>query len=189
MTSSSNPLAEDLHYVREAIDRRGRQRPIPPAIAWAVAVYVAVGYTLLDVNPSRGGLFLGVAGIALGPVCWFLGRRDSVRSGEYDRLEVRRIGLHWLSIVLAIAGVIALGVSRHVDGQVVGQFIALTIGVIYFLAGVHFDRNFLWLGPVLMAGSIAISYVPHYGWTSLGAVIALGLIVPTFFRPRAAAAA
>jgi len=187
MTSSSNPLVEDLQYVRQAVDRRGTQRPIPPVIAWAVAIYVVVGYSLLDFNPRYGGLFLMFGGIALGPICWVLGRRESARTGEYDRLEVRRIWLHWVSIVLAIAGVVTLGVSRHLDGQVIGQFIALTIGVVYFLAGVHFDRNFLWLGPVLMAGSIAIGYVPRYGWTSLGAVIALGLVLPTFFRPRAVA--
>jgi hypothetical protein len=184
--TSPNPLAEDLHYVRQAVDRRGRQQPIPPTIAWAVAIYVLVGYTLLDLNPSRGGLFLLIGGLALGPICWFLGRRESLRSGEYDREEARRIWLHWFSILLAIGGVVALGVTRHVDGQVIGQYMALTIGVIYFLAGVHFDRNFLWLGPLLMAGSVAIGYVPRYGWTSLGAVIALGLVLPTLFRRRAA---
>jgi hypothetical protein len=67
---------------------------------------------------------------------------------------------------------------------VVGQYIALTIGIIYFLGGVHFDRNFLWLGPLLMAGAIAITYVPHYGWTTLGALVALGLVAPTWFRSK-----
>ncbi len=37
-----------------------------------------------------------------------------------------------------------------------------------------------------MAGAIAITYVPHYGWTALGALVALGLVVPTWFRTRSA---
>ena len=61
------------------------------------------------------------------------------------------------------------------------------IGLDYFLAGVHFDRNFLWLGPVLMAGGILVGLFPQYGWTGLGVVIALGLIVPTLFGFAAAA--
>ena len=56
------------------------------------------------------------------------------------------------------------------------------IGLVYFLAGVHFDRQFLWLGPVLMIGGVVVGLVPHYGWTCLGAIIAIGLVVPTFFR-------
>jgi hypothetical protein len=69
------------------------------------------------------------------------------------------------------------------------------IGVVYYLAGVHMDRWFLVLGPILMIGGVVVGLVPHYGWTMLGAVIALGLIAPTFFRrsrqetPHVAAAA
>jgi hypothetical protein len=153
-----------------------------------VALYVLVGYTLLDINPGWAGWFFMVAGVILGLGCWFVGKGEAVREGEYDRAEVTRIWLHWFSIVLAIAGVIALAVTRGLQGPIVGQLIVLTIGLIYFLGGVHFDRNLLWLGPVMMAGGIAIGYVPRYGWTALGVVIALGLTVPTLLRARRPAA-
>jgi hypothetical protein len=187
--SQAQQATEDLRFVRQAVDRRERSRAIPTPIAWIVAIYVVVGYTLLDVNPNWASLFFLVGGLAMAVIFPIVGRRMSRQEGEFDRAEVIRINLHWLSILLAIVGVIALGIVRHVDGQTIGQFIALTIGLIYFLAGVHFDRNLLWLGPSLMAGAIAITYVPHYGWTALGALVALGLVVPTFFRTRSVTAA
>jgi hypothetical protein len=182
--SQAQQIGEDLRYVRDAVTRRERSQHIPTPIAWIVAIYVAVGYTLLDVNPLLGGRFLAIGGLAMGGLFWVFGRRESRRSGEYDRAEVRKLTLHWASILLAIIGVVALGVARHIDGQAIGQFIALTIGLIYFLGGVHFDRNLLWLGPLLMGGAVAITYVPHYGWTALGTLVALGLVVPTWFRTR-----
>jgi hypothetical protein len=187
--SQAQQATDDLHFVRQAVDRRERSRNIPTPIAWTVASYVLVGYTLLDFNPAWASLFFAIAGVGMGVLFPLLGRRMSRQEGEFDRAEVVRLNLHWGSILLAIAGVIALGIARHVEGQTIGQFIALTIGLIYFLGGVHFDRNLLWLGPLLMAGAVAITYVPHYGWTALGALVALGLVVPTWFRTRSATAA
>src|SRR5258707_1963686 len=184
--SQAQQATEDLQFVRQAVDRRERSRNIPTPIAWIVAIYVLVGYALVDINPIWASWFFASAGVAMGVVFPLIGRRMSRQEGEFDRAEVVRLNLHWGSILLAIIGVIALGVVRHVDGQTIGQFIALTIGLIYFLGGVHFDRNLLWLGPLLMAGAIAITYVPHYGWTALGALVALGLVVPTWFRARSA---
>jgi hypothetical protein len=74
-------------------------------------------------------------------------------------------------------------------GTVGGQLIVVMIGLVYFLAGVHFDRNLLWLGPVLVAGGVLVGLVPRYGWTGLGVVIAAGLVIPTLFPPRRGATA
>jgi H+/Cl- antiporter ClcA len=186
--SQAHQASDDLQYVRQAVFRREQSRGIPVSIAWMVAVYVVVGYTMLDFNPRWASLFFAVGGLAMGVLGWIFGKHNSHISGEYDRDEVRKSMLHWLSILLAIAGVIALSIARHLPGQVVGQFIALTIGLIYFLGGVHFDRNLLWLGPLLMAGAVAITYVPHYGWTALGLLVGLGLVVPTWFRNKTPAA-
>ena len=113
----------------------------------------------------------------MAPIGWLLGRRFGEQTGEYDRVEIRKSMLHWFSILLAIAGIAALCIARHIEGQVVGQFIAMTIGLIYFLGGVHFDRNLLWLGPLLMAGAVAITWVPNHGSTTLGLLVGLGLVV------------
>ena len=183
--SQVQQLGDDLNYVRQAVTRREKSQHIPTPVAWMVAIYVVVGYTLLDIHPGWAGIFFAVGGLAMGAIGWMFGRRASVQTGEYDRAEVRKSWLHWGSILLAVIGVMALSMARGIEGQVVGQFVALTIGLIYFLGGVHFDRNFLWLGPLLMAGAVAITYVPHYGWTALGVLVALGLVAPTWFRGKA----
>jgi hypothetical protein len=187
--SQAQQATDDLRFVRQAVDRREKPRNIPAPIAWIVAIYILIGYCFLDINIHLASRFFFIGGVAMGILFPLVGRRMSRREGEFDRAEVIRLNLHWGSILLAIAGVIALGIVRHVEGQTIGQFIALTIGLIYFLGGVHFDRNLLWLGPLLMAGAIAITYVPHYGWTALGALVALGLVVPTWFRTRSTTAA
>lgn len=186
--TQAHQMGEDLQFVRQAIKQRERSRNVPTFVAWTVAIYVVAGYTLLDVRPQWAGIFFAAGGVAMGVLFAVFGKLIARQSGEYDRAEMIRLNLHWGSILLAIAGVIALGVTRHVDGQTIGQFIALAIGLIYFLGGVHFDRNLLWLGPAMMAGAIAITYVPHYGWTALGLVVGLGLVIPTLLRRKPLAA-
>jgi hypothetical protein len=182
--SQAQQFSDDLQFVRQAVVRREQSQHIPTPIAWMVAIYVVIGYTLLDFNPNWASLFFAIGGLAMGVLGWIFGHRSSHHTGEYDRAEVRKSILHWLSILLAIAGVAALSIARDLHGQVVGQLIAMTIGLIYFLGGVHFDKNLLWLGPLLMAGAVAITYVPHYGWTALGLLVGLGLVIPTWFHPR-----
>jgi hypothetical protein len=184
-------MHEDLKFVREAVDRHDREPPRVASVYYVWAAYVLVGYTMLDFAPRYAGWFFMVAGIVGGIISTVVGKRASRLAGEIARQEGRREALHWIGgILLAIAAAIALAVVLPLPGQMAGQLVAVMIGLVYFLAGVHFDRNFLWLGPLLMVGGILVGMVPRYGWTSLGIVVALGLVVPTLFprRPRTAAA-
>jgi hypothetical protein len=184
-------MHEDLKFVRDAVARHDQPPRRPVLVYYVWAAYVLLGYTLLDFAPSVAGWFFLVGGVLGGVMSAALGRRAAQQAGEYDRAEMRRTALHWAGgIVLAIVGAMALAaVIPALRGQAAGQLIVVMIGLVYFLAGVHFDRNFLWLGPVLIVGGIVVGFVPHYGWTSLGVVIALGLVVPTLFPPHRSSAA
>ncbi len=103
--SQAQQATEDLQFVRQAVHRRERSRNIPTPIAWTVAIYVLVGYALLDINPIWASWFFAIAGVAMGVVFPLIGRRMSRREGEFDRAEVVRLNLHWGSILLAIIGV------------------------------------------------------------------------------------
>ena len=180
-------LRSDLRFVRHAVDRRETpyRTPAPILITWGV--YVLIGYALLDVRPAAAGWFFLVGGIVGGVLSMWFGRRAARREGVVDPAEGLRHALHWGSILLGAMAAIALAVARpELRGPVVGQVIALIVGVVYFLGGVHFDRRFLWLGLILMAGAVTISFVPRYGWTALGALVGCGLIVPAMFHRRAA---
>jgi hypothetical protein len=179
-------LHEDLKFVRQAVARREERPRRAVSIYYVWAVYVLVGYALLDFNPRWAGWFFMIGGFVGGVLSQLIARRHVAQAGEYDRAESRRETLHWLGgLLLAIGSVIALAVTvPGLRGQVAGQMVAIMIGLVYFLSGVHFDRNFLWLGPVLIAGGVLVGLAPNYGWTALGVVVALGLVVPTFFPPR-----
>jgi hypothetical protein len=178
-------IQEDLHFVRQAVTRHDQHRR-HPSILWVVAAYVLIGYTLLDFHPLLASWFLGIAGVALWPVQALLGRNAARRDGEYDRATVLRIRLHWGGgISVAVVAAMALAaIVPSLRGPVMGQLIVVMIGLVYFLGGVHLDRQFLWLGPVVIAGGVLVGFVPNYGWTALGVVIAAGLVIPTFFGPH-----
>jgi hypothetical protein len=179
-------IHDDLKFVREAVSRHDRQPPRATSIYWIWAVYVLVGYTMLDLAPNYAGWFFLIGGIVGGIISAIIGKRASQQAGEIARADARREALHWFGgIVLIFAGVFGLAtVIPALRGPAGGQLIAVMFGFLYFFTGVHFDRNFLWLGPVLMAGGIVVGMVPRYGWTGLGIIVALGLVVPTLFPRR-----
>ena len=179
-------LHEDLKFVRQAVTRHERPPRNSPLIYYVWAVYVLVGYTMLDFARPMAGWWFLAGGIVGGVLSSVLAKRAAKLQGEYDRDEVHRSVFHWAGgILLAIGSAIALAVViPALRGPGMGQLIVVMIGLVYFLSGVHFDRNFLWLGPVLIVGGVLVGLVPRYGWTSLGVVIAAGLVVPTLFPPR-----
>lgn len=186
--TAPNPIHEDLHFIRQAVARRERNPASPAPILYLWAVYVLIGYTLLDFNTRAAGWFFLFGGLGGGVLSGMLGRRAAMQAGEHDRELGRRMALHWSAIILAFISLAALSmVLPQLRGQAFGQVFVVMIGLIYFTAGIHLDRHFLWLGPVLIAGGVVVGLVPHYGWTGLGVVIALGLVVPSFFGRRQAA--
>src|SRR5262245_15087519 len=136
MATQSEQIGEDLRFVRDAVAKRDARHAMPSAIGVFWAAYVLIGYPLLDYDPKVGGMFLMIAGILGGILSGWLGRRDALRRGERDDAEARREGAHWFSLLIAIVAVIALSIIQGVSGNVMGQYITLMVGVVYFLAGV-----------------------------------------------------
>ncbi|HEX4795066.1 MAG TPA: hypothetical protein VH370_14830 [Humisphaera sp.] len=184
--TESHQLQDDLRFVRNAVHRRDSSSKTPPAIYYVIAVYVLIGYAMIDVVPKYCGLFFFIGGILVGVIGAQIGRRAAKQTGEEDAAKSRTEGLHWGGgIILAVISTAALAVVMPPLRSTLGsQVLVVMIGIVYFLGGVHFERHFLWLGPVLIAGGVLVGFVPHYGWTMLGAIIALGLVVPTFFPAR-----
>jgi hypothetical protein len=181
---SEAQLENDLAYVRRAVERQ-RRVASPAGIMWLWAAYVLLGYALLDQNERAGGLFLAIAGPICGVISWIIGAAAARREGERDAREGKIEALHWCSILLGIAAIVALAAIHPIlRSNLGGQLIVVVIGMVYFLYGVHRDRAFLFLGPILIAGGVAVSFIPVYPWTLLGIVIAAGLVTPTFFRRR-----
>jgi hypothetical protein len=184
--TQSDQLQQDLRFVRRAVEQHGRRRYASPrGILWLWAAYVLVGYTWLDFNPRGGGLFLLIAGVVCGFLSGLIGKAAAAKAGERDAEEGRIQFLHWITIFIGIAAVLTLAaINPILRSNVGGQMIVIVVGIVYFLYGVHRDPHFLWLGVLLIAGAIGISFVPAYPWTSLGVVIAVGLVIPTLLPRR-----
>jgi hypothetical protein len=155
---------------------------MPSVIGVYWATYVLIGYVMLDFSPQAGGMFLMIAGIVGGLFSGWVGNRQALRRGELDRQQGRREALHWASLFVAITAVIVLSLIQHVRGNVVGQYVTLMVGIVYFLAGVHYDRKFIWLGLLMIVGTIGISFLPRFGWSALGILMAGGLLVASFLN-------
>src|SRR3954463_16715697 len=106
--SETRQIEEDLRYVREVVARRERTPDRPVLIYYVWAVYVLVGYSLIDLAPAYSGWFFLIGGVVGGVLSAVIGRNLGRRRGELDG-DGRRAALHWMAgIVLAMVGVLAL---------------------------------------------------------------------------------
>ena len=170
-------IRDDLSFVRDAIARREKTQFAFTAPYYIWAVYVLIGYTLLDINAHWANAFFLLGWIPAGAATGIAKHFWVRKRGELDAAMSHKAKLHFMwGGLLASAAVIALACCEpSFRGPVTGQVAVILFGMIYFLAGVHLDRSFLWLGPVLIVGGIVVGFFPHHGWTGLGLVIAAGL--------------
>ncbi len=134
---------------------------------------------MIDVSPRDANWFFFLAWFPGVAATMLVARRWMRRWGVVDRQGTWRAQLHWFGgSILSVAAVIALAMAvPSVRGVPIGQISVILFGMLWFTAGIHLDRTFLVLGPLFMAGGIAVGFVPHHGWTALGWLTALGLIV------------
>jgi hypothetical protein len=184
--TETDQIRDDLSFVRAAVARRDSSplRFSTPYYFWAV--YVLIGYSLLDINPAWANWFFSLAWVPVVAACGIAEHFWKIRHGEINRETDQKITRHFFyGSVLAVAAVIGLACCNPAfRGPVTGQVMVVLLGIIYFLAGVHLDPSFLWLGPVLIVGGVTVGLVPHYGWTALGIVIAGGLCAAAMINAR-----
>lgn len=184
MTTTPDPVtppspttaAADLAFVAAAIRRREVDvTPLPIALFWAI--YTVVGFTLVDFLPRYCGLWFGPAGIFGAIFSAWVGHRYAKSGGVISNTDGTRQMLHWGSILLGIFAAIGIVRGSNLPMLVASQITVLTVGLIYFLAGVHFDRRYLPLGLILVIGSVVTGFVDKYAWTGLGVLVAVGLVL------------
>src|SRR5687768_13792819 len=95
-------MHEDLRFVKEAVVRHDRQQPRAASIYYIWAVYVLVGYTMLDVAREYAGWFFLIGGIVGGILSAIIGKRASQQAGEIAREDARRETLHWFGGIFLI---------------------------------------------------------------------------------------
>lgn len=169
----------DLAYVADALRRRETDvSPWPIQVAWAI--YTAVGFTFVDFLPLYCSWWFFGAGIANMVFCVVVGKRYAREMGDDDSLRRRRVGTHWSACFLGIIPLVFIVNMKHVDPPVISQLVILVIGIVYFLAGVHFDRRYYPLAYMLLIGSVVTGLPAHGIWTGLGVLVGAGLVALAF---------
>jgi len=177
-------VKSDVSYVREILQVSERDQG-PVAIYYLWAALVLVGFPLVDFAPGYVvGLYWAIAAPLGFVISAFLGWRDSQRRGQVRRDVGIRYGLHWLGMMVAIFSAAALGATGAIAQQEVGRVILLIITLAYFLSGVHLDRPMLWVGLLMMAGYLALFFIPAYVWTILGILVAVALTITGLIERR-----
>jgi len=180
-------LENDLGYVREVVRKLEHERS-PAGVYLLWAAIVLAGFALVDFAPKRVGFFWLVAGPLGGLISARLGWRQSVRRGEVRREEGIRWALHWGGMMAAILLAVPLAVTGVIQSRGFGNVILLVVALTYFLAGVHLERPLAWIGTLMAVGYLALFFIPAYGWTFVGLLVAAGLAATPIIGGRESAA-
>ena len=181
--STTKQLTDDLEYLGGLL--RKSERGASPFIIYALwAALVLVGFSMVDFAPHRVGLFWLIAGPLGGVASAILGHRYGIRIGQLSRQEGLRQGWHWSGLMLAILLAVPLGLTGAIAWPVLSRVFLLIIALAYFLAGVHLERPLKWVGIVMLAGYVGLFFIPAYGWTLLGILVSLSLLVSGLVERR-----
>jgi hypothetical protein len=185
--SKVDQIGEDLRFVSQAVNRQKRGfELVCGSVYYVWAAYIAIGYTLIDVDYRAANWFFALAWIPGALVTAWVAKYWRERVGEKNYQLIRRAQLHWfVGSLLCCAAVIGLACTQPaIRGVPTGQISVLLFGILWFTAGIHLDRTFLVLGPLFMVGGIFVGMVPHHGWTILGWLAALGLVIAGILASR-----
>lgn len=179
----SSSTESDIQYVRSLVDKSDTGS-FPGSIYLLWALIVLPGFGLIDFAPRATGLFWMIAGPGGGLLSWFLGHRAGLRIGQLDREEGIRHALHWGGMMFLVVLAVALAGFGYIQGRVLSQVILLVISFGWWAAGVHFDRNFLLLGGVMMAGFVATLLEVPYTWSGMGILVSGTLLLIALRKGR-----
>ena len=169
-------LHGDLSFVRGALDASTRSKS-PSALYFLWAVIVLIGFSLVDFQPDLVPEYWVVAGPAGFLASAYLGWRHARRIGQASASDGRRHLLHWGAVLVVIGLAVLLGISSALPSGTLHTVILLLLSLGYFTAGLHLDRFFLWVGLLMAAGSVVVTFVSLYAWTGVGIALAVSLAI------------
>ena len=185
--STHEQMKDDLSYIKDAVERV--EGVHVPAVYLMWAAICLMGFSMpdfiynewVDWSYSSIGWYWMVMGPAGSFTSWWLSSRANIRAGQVNR----RAGLRWAAFGATGMLGVALALSGHISWEGFGTLWVLLLALSYTLAGVHLERSLLPIGVMLGVGYLIILFLPSYGWTSAGVLIALALTAQAFIGARA----
>jgi hypothetical protein len=184
--TQSEQIRDDLHFVRNAVARRGSLDRTPALIPVIWGAFILASFAMLDFWRTGAMWMFAVVAPLLGIASWLIGWAHARRVGERDHRAALTQAMHWGSIFIAMLVLCAIAAAHHqrFGGEAIGQVATLIVGLVYFLAGVHLDRRWMISGLLLLGGAAVVTWIPRYAWTSLGVIVFLALVIPALLvRP------
>ena len=161
-------------------------------IIGGLIVLVMIGLFLSNFAIQKAHWYWGAMFPVFGLVClWHELAGGAARETPRWKIVLRQAA-HWLFPIVAVR----ILFLQHERGQMSSDSVALVIlillAVTCFLAGVHFDRSFIWVSLVLTAAAILGTEIETYIWLvallGIGALV-LAVVSMTMLRRRKAAPA
>lgn len=170
-------LREDVAYVRAATDRSENVPFSSIYVLWGVIILF--GFPISDFFDDKSWIrwyWLVATPIGFLLSMW-LGSRASARIGQADMERGMRWVKHWLAFVVAgvLGGLLVTG--GKLIGSGIGALSVLLLALAYFYAGLHLDRRLVPVGILIGICFPIILYLPSFGSTASGVVIAGALFV------------
>jgi hypothetical protein len=141
-------------------------------IIGAMGVLIMFGLFLANYSIDRADWYWSAMFPVFGLVC--LGHQLVV--GDTSGMSVWKVilkqALHWLGPIVAVR-IIFLQLARgQMDADAVALMILLVLAVTCFLAGVHFDRSFIWVSGFLVLVALLGTEIESYLWL----IVVIGLL-------------
>ena len=181
MTNSK--IESDIEYVKELVSK-SEDAASPSSIYVLWAILIAIGFSMVDFAPRWVGFFWMIAGPAGGLFSGYLGCKAGANNGQMDRENGIKHALHWSGMLVFIFLAVLLGIMGIVQGVLISQIILLIVALGWWTAGVHFDRNFLWLGGLMALGFLGTVFLDKYAWTAMGILLGVALIIIAMRKGR-----
>ena len=173
-------LRDDVAYVRAATDRSDSVPFSSIYILWAVIILFGLPLRDFVDDTSWIGWYWWIAGPVGFLLSMWLGSRTSARIGQVDMEIGMRWVKHWLAYVVACVLVGMLVSGGKLTGSGMGALSVLLLALSYFYAGLHLDRRLVPVGILIGICFPIILYLPGYGSTASGVVIAGALFAAAF---------
>ncbi len=142
-------------------------------IVGALGILIMIGLFLANYSPKSADWYWSAMFPVFGLVC--LGHQLAAgNSYGMPAWEVPLIqALHWLGPIVAVR-IIFLQLARgQMAADSVALMILLVLAVTAYLAGIHFDRSFVWVSAVLALAALGGTEIEAYLWL----VILIGLLL------------
>ncbi len=172
-----NKLRDDVAYVRAATERSENVSFRSVYVLWAVIILF--GLPISDFVDDKSWIrwyWLVATPVGFLLSMW-LGSRASARIGQADMEIGMRWVKHWLAYVVAAVLGGLLVTAGKLTGSGMGALSVLLIALAYFYAGLHLDRRLIPVGILIGICFPIVLYLPSFGSTASGVVIAGALLV------------